>query len=306
MATTVTSNYAGEVAAGYVAATILAGNTLANRQVTIHEGIKFKRDLQVASLTNSIQADACDFTAAGSTAIDPVTLQPVKLMVNMEDCKLNWLQTWESEKMRAGRNGEEIPAEFLDWLIGYLGEDVSSSMQGNLWTGNVTGSGFTDFDGFEKRLLDSASSVKIDAVAGGITSANVLAEIQKVYDAVPDEVINSPELKIFISNKVARAYKQAIGAGDYLNQGVVGDKPLNYLGVELIPTNRMTADAMVAAEAKNLHFGTDLTGDMEEVQVIDRQPIDGSKNVRFVMRFSGGTAITNDAEIVLYHPDVTP
>lgn len=306
MATTITQNYAGEVAAGYVAASVLAGNTLANREITIHEGVHFKMNIKEAALSGIIQTGGCDFADQGTATITEKVLQVTDLKVNKQECAKTWLNSWESAKRRAGRNNQDVPAEFSDWLIGYMGELVALDIEGNLWQGNVTGSSYTNFDGIEKTILDAGTAQEIDAVAGGITAANVQAEVEKVYDLIPNAIINHPDLRIYVSNKVARAYKKSIGAADYLQTGVVGDKPLDYLGVPLVVANGMTDDAMIAGLPSFFHFGTDLTGDFEEVRVVDMRETDGSENMRFIMKFMGGVQVTNLPEVVLYHPDVTP
>ena len=57
---------------------------------------------------------------------------------------------------------------------------------------------------------------------------------------------------------------------------------------------------MVAATKSNLHFGTSLLSDQNEVKTIDMSPIDGSRNVRFVMRMSAGVQYAFGAEVVYY------
>ena len=57
---------------------------------------------------------------------------------------------------------------------------------------------------------------------------------------------------------------------------------------------------MVAAEKSNLYFGTGLLSDQNEVKVIDMADIDGSQNVRVVMRFTAGVNYGIGSDIVLY------
>ena len=57
---------------------------------------------------------------------------------------------------------------------------------------------------------------------------------------------------------------------------------------------------MVAARSSNLFFGTGLLDDRNEVKVIDMSDIDGSQNVRVIMRYTAGTQIGVGADCVLY------
>jgi hypothetical protein len=57
---------------------------------------------------------------------------------------------------------------------------------------------------------------------------------------------------------------------------------------------------MVAAQKSNLFFGTGLLADHNEVKLIDMADLDGSQNVRVVMRFTAGVQYGIGADIVLY------
>lgn len=57
---------------------------------------------------------------------------------------------------------------------------------------------------------------------------------------------------------------------------------------------------MVAAEKSNLFFGTGLLNDQNEVKVLDMSDLDGSKNLRFVMRYTAGVQYGIASDIVFY------
>ena len=57
----------------------------------------------------------------------------------------------------------------------------------------------------------------------------------------------------------------------------------------------------MAAQKSNLYFGTGLLSDMNEVKVLDMADIDGSQNVRVVMRYTAGVNYGIGSDIVLYH-----
>jgi hypothetical protein len=59
---------------------------------------------------------------------------------------------------------------------------------------------------------------------------------------------------------------------------------------------------MMAAQKSNLYFGTGLLADHNEVKVIDMADLDGSQNVRIVMRFTAGVNYGIGSDIVLYTP----
>ena len=57
---------------------------------------------------------------------------------------------------------------------------------------------------------------------------------------------------------------------------------------------------MVATTKDNLWFGTGLLSDSQEVRVLDMADLDGSQNVRVIMRFTAGVQYGVAEDIVTY------
>ena len=57
---------------------------------------------------------------------------------------------------------------------------------------------------------------------------------------------------------------------------------------------------MMAAQKSNLYFGTGLLSDHNEVKLLDMGDLDGSQNVRVVMRFTAGVQIGIAPDVVIY------
>jgi len=62
----------------------------------------------------------------------------------------------------------------------------------------------------------------------------------------------------------------------------------------------LSDNTMIAAQKGNLFFGTGLLADHNEVKLIDMADLDGSQNVRVVMRFTAAVQYGIGADIVLY------
>ena len=71
-------------------------------------------------------------------------------------------------------------------------------------------------------------------------------------------------------------------------------------GVKIAVANGLADNTMVAAEKSNLYFGCGLLNDTQECKVIDMSDVDGSQNVRVVMRFTAGVNYGIGSDIVLY------
>ena len=300
-----TGNFAGEKASGYLYPAILAANTIGSGIVTVHENIKYKLNVRNLATTGFLANATCDFTSTGEVALSDVVLEPKELQVNIELCKANFRTQWESLEMRGAITGQEIPASFQEFFIQKNLELIAKDFEVAIWQG-TTGGG--SFEGLQAKLL--ANGAVVDVVGTTLSAANILAELAKVYDAIPDEVYVADDVKIIIPISASKFYQQAlasIGAGysggtgaGYKSESYVGAKPLNYQGIDLVVANGLGANKMIAARTSDLHFGTNVLTDLAELRVIDMAETDGSDNVRFVARMTGGTQITNGANIVYY------
>ena len=300
-----TGNFAGEKASGYLYPAILAANTIGSGIVTTHENVKYKLNVRNLATTGFLANATCAFESTGEVALSDVVLEPKELQVNIELCKANFRTQWESLEMRGAITGQEIPASFQEFFIQKNLELIAKDFEVAVWQGTDTGG---SFEGLQAKL--AANTDVIDVTGTTLSASNIMAELGKVYDAIPDEVFVAEDVKIIIPISAAKFYQEALsavgegynggtGAG-YLTQSVVGAKPLNYQGIDLVVANGLGANKMIAARTSDLHFGTNVLTDLAELRVIDMAETDGSDNVRFVARMTGGTQVTNGSNVVYY------
>ena len=212
--------------------------------------------------------------------------------------------SWQAEQMGYSAHDSLAPS-FADFVIAHVAAKVADRTEKNIWSGATATSG--QFDGFTAKL--TADADVIDVVAETITAANVIAEMGSVIDAVPTEVYGSEDLTLYVSSNVARAYVRALG-GFATNLGANGTDnkgtqwfnggALSFDGVNIFVAKGLGDNKMIAAQKSNLYFGTGLENDQNEVKVLDMSDIDGSQNVRVVMRFTAGVQHVYGSEVVLY------
>ncbi len=309
---TITSTYAGEAASGYIAAALLSANTLDKKLVTIMPNVKYKSVIQKLDVSGIVQDASCDFVTSGSVAISEQVLTPKELQVNLLLCKQEFVDSWEA--LQLGFSAfDEIPKNFNDFLISYVGGKVAEATETAIWQGNNATNG--QFGGFQTAFSASIAAGGAGAVlaaksgsiviSGSVTAANVLDKLNSVVNTIPDTVYGKPDVLLYVSTDVAKAYQQAlaggaIGANGWNNQMNVGEKPFNFNGIEIVWCPGMSSSKIVAAQKSNLFFGTGLLSDYNEVKVIDMANIDGSQNYRIVMRYTGGTQFGIGQDIVYY------
>ncbi len=308
---TITTTYAGEAASGYIAAALLSARTLDNKLVTIMPNVKFKSVIQKLDVAGIVQDASCDFVTSGSVAISERILEPKELQVNLQLCKQEFVDSWEA--LQLGFSAfDEIPKNFNDFLVSYVGGKVAEATEQSIWQGtNVNG----QFTGFQSALSASIAAGGAGAVlaaksgstiiSGSVTAANVLSVMNSVLDTVPATVYGKEDLLFYVPTNVAKAYQQAlaggaIGANGWNNQMNVGEKPFNFNGVEIVLCPGMSDSKIVAAQKSNLFFGTGLLSDYNEVRVLDMANIDGSQNYRVIMRYTAGTQFGIGSDIVYY------
>jgi hypothetical protein len=317
------STYAGEAASGYIAAALLSANTLDKKLVTIMPNVKYKSVIQKLALSSLISDASCDFNPTATASISERVLTPEEFQVNLQLCKQQFVQSWEA--LQLGFSAfDEIPKNFNDFLISYVGGNVAQAIEESIWQGNTATNG--QFSGFETLFSASVALAASDSVlparltggtsaiiSGSVTSANVIQKLQSVVETIPTTVYGKQDLVIYVGTNVAKEYQLAtagltstgttlanVGANGYQNQFVIGEKPYNFNGIDIVLCPGMSDNKIVAAQKSNLFFGTGLLSDMNEVKVIDMANIDGSQNYRIIMRYTAGVQFGIGQDIVYY------
>jgi hypothetical protein len=306
MATTnsITTTYSGEFAGQYISAALLSGSTLDNGLITVKPNIKFKEVIKKVSSDDIVKDATCDFDPTSTLTLTERILQPDFQQVNLQLCKADFHNDWEAVQMGYSAF-DNLPPSFADFLIGHVASKVAQRTEQSIWNGAAATAG--QFGGFKELLLADADVT--DVAASTVTSGNVIAQIGSVVDAIGSTLYTSEDMYIYVSQNVARAYVRALG-GFATNVGAAGVNAdgtqwytggtLSFDGIKIAVANGLADNTMVAAEKSNLFFGTGLLADHNEVKVIDMADIDGSQNVRVVMRFTAGVQYGIGSDIVLY------
>jgi hypothetical protein len=306
--TPITSTYAGEFAGKYVSAALLSGNTLANNLITVKPNVKYKEVMKKVASTSIVKNGACDFSGqADVLTLTERILQPEEFQVNLELCKKDYVQDWEAISMGYSTIGETLPPSFSDFLIGHVSAKVAQKIENNIWTGTNATDG--EFDGFITTL--GADSDVNDVTGTASTAANIITELGKIADAIPSAAYGSEDMTIYLPSNMYRNYVRALGGFGASGLGAAGTDNkgtqwyskgagLQFDGIPVVLAQGLSSNDAVAAEKSNLFFGTGLLSDHNEVKVLDMADLDGSQNVRIVMRFTAGIQHSIGSDIVLY------
>jgi len=304
--TSITSTYAGKFAGKYVSAALLSGNTIANGLIEVKPNVKFKEVLKVVSIDGITANATCDFSDTSTVTLTERVIEPKQLQVNLELCVNNFRSDWEAESMGYSSH-DNLPKTFSDYFIGRISQKVAQKTEQDIWSGT---DGAGAFDGFTTLLAADAGHTGAKKITGqAVTAANVVAELGSIVDAIPSSLYGNDELFIYVSQNIFRAYKRALGGFQAGGLGAAGvnalgnnqDIDIQYFdGVKIVACNGLADNKAIATLKSNLFFGTSVLSDFNECKVLDMSDLDGSSNVRFIMKYSAAVQYSIVGDIVSY------
>jgi hypothetical protein len=175
-----------------------------------------------------------------------------------------------------------------------------------LWQGDVNYVGPNSYlalcDGFLKLFANDPNVITVPGVV--LTAANIVAEMTKVYDAIPDVMMNDPELKFYMPINTKKMFRQAIASSpsqvNNLGIGLVGNDDFDFFGIPILFTHGIPANRIVASLRWNLWVAVDLTEDVQNIEVINFSKTTGADKVGLKARFMSGVNIYAGKYVVYY------
>jgi hypothetical protein len=305
--TSITTTYAGEFAGKYIAAALLSAPTLDKGGITIMPNVKYKQVIKRVATDDIIKDATCDFDPTSTITLTERILQPESFQVNLQLCKTDFRSDWDAIQMGYSAF-DTLPKSFADFLIAHAAEKVAAGMETSIWRGVNATAG--QFAGIMTQLTTDASLPSAQEVAGTtVTAANVITELGKIVDACPAALYGKEDLTLYVSSNIYRAYVRAlggfaasgVGANGYENKGTnqqLGD--VFFDGVRVFMANGLANNTALLSQKSNLYFATGLLNDMNEVKVLDMGDLDGSQNVRVILRFTADAKYGFASDVVTY------
>lgn len=297
--TSITTTYAGESSGKIIAASLLTANTIEKGGITVMPNVKFRETVKKLAVDSILRDGDCDFNATSTISLTERTIEPKSLQVNLQLCKESFRSDWSAIEMGYSAY-DELPKSFADFLIGHVSEKVALKNEQNIWTGDKSNSG--EFDGLTTLLAADADLPASNEIAGTtIDASNVVAELGKIVDAIPSALYGREDLNIYVSQAVYKAYVRAMNSLGYVDKfNNQGHGDMVFDGIKLFVAHGLTGSTAICTTVDNIFFGCGLENDKNVVKVIDMQDIDGSENVRIIMRMTGAVQYYNVEEIVTY------
>jgi hypothetical protein len=305
MGFSITSNYSGDHAGQYIAAALKSADSL--QYLTVLENVKYKRNITKVSSSGMIVDATCDFNDAGTLTLTERVLNPKELQINVDLCKKDLLADWQAAQMRAGAHNNGLSDDFTAFVMSYLSATIADHVETNIWTGLDANAG--EFTGFMQAgngyFENDTAIVESDndggagtAFIAGSGTGSIITNLQSCVASIPSAVYGKDDLYIYMSKASYRLYLSAISALSAFPFNHMGEYTKMFEGIKIAVCPGMPDNKLVAAQASNLFFGTDLLSDHTEIRMLDMADLDGSDNVRVVAKFTAGVQHAQGGDIV--------
>lgn len=301
----VTTNFAGDVVQEIALLAAIQNEAVMGGHIFVSDDIRKQRSLPRMTVDQIIQDRQDTPTSVGTITSDERTLIPTDFMVYVEFNPNDFRDVWDFMQSTnpfvfAELSTEVQSAVLEEVLMGTNG--VSPYMGKNIWQGDTAGSAPDNkFDGVRKTA--QGDSDVVDVVGTTLTAANIIAEIQKTFDATPVVVRDNPSYKIIVSSKTVDLYFDALIA--LANKGPAPNQitDMNYKGRPLVGLFGMPDDVMIATIASadrgsNIWLGLGWQPDFNTIKI---ELLQANSELWFVkMLMSADTQIVFGQHLVLY------
>lgn len=294
---------------------MFGGRLVSGGYIRVLTGIRGDELLSQIDLQNKIlQIDGkdCAWTPNQIIKLSEKTASVKTYKINLEEC----IDTLENKRtlyqLSEGAQNDALPPELEAATLALIAIGLSNEIEEMVVGGNVSVDP-NQFNGMETVLAASTEATKL--VGATLTSANVLAEVGKVYDAIPEDVLQAEDagtLLLFVSyatrrkirNALASLTNQVIAAQWTVDDADKRNPKMFYLGMEIVPVKGIGANTLIAIDATNAFLLTDMLSDLDGIE-LGNFPKPNDDKVYIKGRLRLGFVIPFEDEAVISRPGLT-
>tara|TARA_R110000803_G_scaffold67477_7_gene129226 strand:- start:919 stop:1830 length:912 start_codon:yes stop_codon:yes gene_type:complete len=276
---------------------LMTSRTLGNIQV--QPGIKHSASINILTGNDIFQSGSCGWSASGDTAMTQRDITVCDIKKNEALCLNDLEKYYTSKAMAPGSYNETIPFEALyaEEVVGQTAKFVEKLS----WQGDValaSSNNLSLCDGLLK-VIDAEASV-VSVTGEALTAAGIVDAIDAMVDALPEDVAEATDLKVFLSISTFRTYLKALRdanlyAFDGSEQASFTIPYYNSSDITIVGVGGIPAGRAVLAESQNLVAGTDLLSDAEDFKIFYSEDND---EVRVRLKMKIGFQVAFPARIV--------
>lgn len=253
---------------------LFGGRLIENGKIDVITGVKESTFLNLLNFEHTLlQPDGrdCAWTPEQVFKLSEKEVKIKTYKINLEQCIDDLERKRINVMLKPGAKNTDLPEALEEATMEMLAAELSSEIETKIFTGNST-TDPNDFDGAVTVLSASTEAIKITGVA--LTKANIVAEIEKVYNAIPENVLvkglENDSVKIYVAYETLQRLKMALASVS--NQVIataftLEAEALRYLGLEIVPVKGLNNKTIIAADISNFLLATDLLSDTEEIRI---------------------------------------
>ena len=259
------------------------------------DGVKAKVNVPIFDAALTFGSDICAWDPQSTASIGEKEMTVSDYKWSFLNCKNALEDSYRGLLLKKGQhNPETMDAEFKDWVFDYFAK-LSAQKALELAATELT----TEM---------TADAAVIDHVlTGGLTSANILDEMEAAYAAMSDTMLSAVygdadrdfKPTFFLGTAAMQVYQIAI-AEKYTTtpQGIVEGNIPPYFGMEVVHFPSLAAGQFIVAAPQNLVM---LTDDYNDVRAIDMKFEPELSSDKIWGQFKLGFSYLKGEEIVYAH-----
>ena len=247
----------------------LGGKTLG--LLTLQTGVKSQSAIMLLDTDVVLQSGVnCTFNDLGSVTVSERVIKTAPIAINQTFCDKKLLNSALQYNVRVAADANALPyeAEFVSAVTASIIEQNENLV----WKGvyNATGTTTNDLlDGLIKIIKTDVPSGNTVGSTSGLTSANIVAEVDAVFMGIPSKVLGKSV--IFMGTDSYRKYAVALQAKNLFFGAPVSSDfdafyPNSSTKIVAVPGLDGT-DFIVAMDPAKVFHGTDLSGDSEVFKI---------------------------------------
>ena len=299
------TTYSGLQALEFYTDIVFGAPTIAQNKLRFITGVKDSIKIPALNGVSGLQADSCDQTEVGNIELTEKTISVCKMKINQSICIQDLETSFISESLRRGALNSDVPSDVLTYWMDIVTKQTMDEYEQILWQGDTTYVGPNTYlalcDGFLKAFAADPDVIPVAGVP--LTALNIVTEMNKVYDAIPDVMMNRPDLCFYLPIKAKKFFTQAItsnvGQVNWLGISQSGDTQY-FHDIPVCFSQGIPNDEMVCSFVDNLWAAVDLTNDPENVEVINFSKTTGADKVGLKGRFMSGVNYYSGGYVVYY------
>jgi hypothetical protein len=251
----------------------------------------------------------CQWHPVQRVSIDSKKMSVANFKINLEQCT-DQLDSLFSEEVynSIGANKTSLPEGLETVLMQAIQTSLGADIEKIIWGG--AGNAVDDWQhGLIDKALADPDTIKVEGVT--LSCDNILSEIQKVYDALPNHVLGEnlydPErakVSIFVDFNAYKYLRQALSTTPTQYEVILPsftyvDNVISYLGIEIVPAG-LPANTIFAGSKDNLVFLTDLLSDTVSIKAAMGNNVTDDEIWRVKGKYRANADYIFSDEVVVY------